>query len=97
MLSGNVGGSKLFDRILCAWSDTKSFLVSTGSSVVPATVGIMAATLPLGTAMGSCALCSYAVAFLAAIALPETIGADLHAQSPAAPDARVTSKVPHAD
>ena len=66
-------------------------------SVVPATVGIMAATLPLGTAMGSCALCSYAVAFLAAIALPETIGADLHAQSPAAPDARVTSKVPHAD
>lgn len=52
-------------------------------SVVPATVGLLAATLPLGTAMGACALCSYAVAFCAAIALPETIGADLHAVAPA--------------
>ena len=40
-------------------------------SVVPATVGILAATLPLGTAMGTCALCAYAVAFLAALLLPE--------------------------
>ena len=47
-------------------------------SVVPATVGILAATLPLGTAMGACALCAYAVAFLAALLLPETGGADLH-------------------
>jgi MFS family permease len=46
-------------------------------SVVPATVGILAASLSLGTAMGICALCSYAVAFCAAIALPETIGTDL--------------------
>ena len=46
-------------------------------SVVPATVGILAATLPLGSAMGGCALCSYAVAFIAAILLPETSGVDL--------------------
>ena len=49
-------------------------------SVVPATVGVLAATLPLGTAMGTCALCAYAVAFLAALLLPETGGADLHEQ-----------------
>lgn len=53
-------------------------------SIVPATVGILATTLPLGTAMGACALCSYGVAFAAAIALPETSGADLHAAAPAA-------------
>ena len=47
-------------------------------SVVPATVGLLAAGMPLGTAMGGCALCAYAVAFLAAILLPETIGIDLH-------------------
>jgi MFS family permease len=46
-------------------------------SIVPATVGILAATLPLGNAMGMCALCSYGVAFLAAIALPETSGIEL--------------------
>lgn len=50
-------------------------------SVVPATVGILAATIPLGTAMGTCALCSYAVALCATIAVPETIGADLQAAS----------------
>jgi len=53
-------------------------------SVVPATVGMLAATHPLGLAMGSCALASYAVAFIAAIALPETSGADLHAEAPKA-------------
>jgi MFS family permease len=47
-------------------------------SVVPATVGILAATHPLGFSMGACAIVSYGVAFLAAIALPETSGADLH-------------------
>ena len=47
-------------------------------SVVPATVGLLAATLPLGTAMGLCALCSYGLAFCAAIALPETAGTDLN-------------------
>jgi MFS family permease len=53
-------------------------------SVVPATVGILAAIYPLGLAMGTCALCAYAVAFVAALALPETSGADLHAASPTA-------------
>ncbi|RYC30775.1 MFS transporter [Lichenibacterium minor] len=47
-------------------------------SVVPATVGVLAAAGPLGAAMGGCALVSYAVAFAAALLLPETGGADLH-------------------
>jgi MFS family permease len=51
-------------------------------SVVPATVGLLAASLPLGTAMGACALCAYAIAFCAAIFLPETSGTDLHEASP---------------
>ncbi|MCJ2020636.1 MFS transporter [Methylobacterium sp. E-065] len=50
-------------------------------SVVPATVGILAASLPLGTAMGACALCAYGVAFCAALLMPETAGTDLHDQS----------------
>lgn len=52
-------------------------------SVVPSTVGLLAATHPLGLAMGSCALVSYAVAFFAAIALPETSGTDLSGEKPA--------------
>jgi MFS family permease len=51
-------------------------------SVVPAAVGIFAANHPLGLAMGGFALASYAVAFIAAIALPETLGADLHSKAP---------------
>ncbi|BAN28078.1 MFS transporter [Caballeronia insecticola] len=47
-------------------------------SIVPATVGLLAASLPLGTAMGTCALCAYGVAFAAALFLPETSGTDLH-------------------
>lgn len=50
-------------------------------SVVPATVGVLAATAPLGRAMGACALVSYAVAFCAAIALPETTGVNLEGAS----------------
>lgn len=46
-------------------------------SVVPATVGLLASTLPLGSAMGMCALCAYALAFCAAVFLPETSGSDL--------------------
>lgn len=46
-------------------------------SVVPATVGILVATMPLSTAMGTCALCAYAVAFCAAMIVPETSGANL--------------------
>jgi hypothetical protein len=50
-------------------------------SVVPATVGLLSTTIPLGTAMGMCALCAYAVAFIAAILLPETSGTNLGARS----------------
>ena len=46
-------------------------------SVVPATVGMLVATLPLGAAMGTCALCAYALAFCAAIVVPETSGTNL--------------------
>jgi MFS family permease len=62
-------------------------------SVVPATVGVLAGQLTLGTAMGVCALCAYGVAFIAAIFLPETIGASLgtggEAAAPAAKSERV--------
>ena len=53
-------------------------------SVVPATVGVLAASIPLGTAMGGCALGSYAVAFVAAALLPETGGLDLNKTQPGA-------------
>ncbi len=50
-------------------------------SVVPAMVGVVASHHPLGLAMGGCALAAYTVAFIAAIALPETSGADLHGKA----------------
>jgi MFS family permease len=53
-------------------------------SVMPATVGILATTIPLGQAMGTCALASYALAFVAAMLLPERAGADLRAGQPGA-------------
>jgi len=56
-------------------------------SVVPATVGLLATSLPLGTAMGACALCAYTVAFVAAIFLPETSGTDLQGASGQAEEA----------
>jgi MFS family permease len=56
-------------------------------SIVPASAGLLSATHPLGFAMGTCALVSYGVAFLAAMALPETIGADLHGSGPSGPNA----------
>lgn len=46
-------------------------------SVMPALVGLIAATAPLGTAMGLCALSAYALAFAATLALPETTGVEL--------------------
>jgi MFS family permease len=50
-------------------------------SIVPATVGLLTASLSLGTAMATCALCAYVVAFGAAVFLPETSGTDLHEPS----------------
>lgn len=52
-------------------------------SIVPATVGLLSATHPLGVTMGVCALVAYGVAFIAAMALPETSGTDLHFVAPA--------------
>lgn len=46
-------------------------------SVMPAAVGLIAATLPLGAAMGGCAVSAYAVALVAMLALPETNQTDL--------------------
>ncbi|WP_315799232.1 MULTISPECIES: MFS transporter [unclassified Bradyrhizobium] len=51
-------------------------------SVVPATVGVLAASHPLGLSMGLCALAAYGLAFIAAMALPETSGADLQRMTP---------------
>ena len=45
-------------------------------------VGVLGATMPLGRAMGICALSSYAVALVAAMLLPERGGADLRAARP---------------
>jgi len=45
-------------------------------SVMPATVGVLAATLPLNHAMGMCALSAYAVALVSALFLPEKGGTD---------------------
>jgi MFS family permease len=53
-------------------------------SVLPASVGLLTMAMPLGAAMGACALCAYAVAFCAAVALPETKGVELRAASPEA-------------
>ncbi len=52
-------------------------------AVVPAMVGVLAATKPLGQAMGVCALSAYAVALVAAYLLRETKGADLRAEAAA--------------
>ncbi len=46
-------------------------------SAMPAAVGILAAALPLGTAMGTCAVSAYAVALVAVLTLLETNRADL--------------------
>jgi MFS family permease len=50
-------------------------------AVVPAMVGVLAATKPLGQAMGVCALSAYAVALVAAYLLRETKGVDLRAEA----------------
>ena len=63
------------------------FAVSAGrgfGAIVPGSVGVLSATLPLGDAMAICALSAYAIALLAATMLPETGGADLSAADEAA-------------
>ncbi len=60
----------------------QGFTLSVGrgfAAVVPGTVGVLAATLPLGKAMGMCGLASYALALVSAYLLRETKGTDLRA------------------
>ncbi len=60
----------------------QGFTLSTGrgiASIVPGTVGLLTASLPLGKAMGLCGLTSYGIALVAAFLLRETKGADLRA------------------
>lgn len=70
--------SELFPTAIRA--NGQGFCLSGGrgfGSVVPAAVGVVSQSLPLGIAMGACAMVAYAVAFLAAIALPDGAGVDL--------------------
>lgn len=46
-------------------------------SIVPAAVGVLSVTMPLGRAMGIATLAAFAVAIVAALLLPERSGADL--------------------
>jgi MFS family permease len=58
----------------------QGFCLSVGrglGSLVPASVGVLAKTIPLGTAMGVCAIGSYAVAMAATMLFPETVGKNL--------------------
>jgi MFS family permease len=58
----------------------QGFCLSVGrglGSLVPAAVGVSAKTSPLGKAMGVCAIGAYAVAMVATLMFPETVGKDL--------------------
>jgi MFS family permease len=58
----------------------QGFAYNTGravGSMVPALVGVLAASLGLGTAMGLCAACSYVFVLIATSMLPETRGREL--------------------
>lgn len=52
-------------------------------SIVPALVGVLSASIPLGTAMGICAICAYAVGFIAASLLPDATGIDMRSTNKA--------------
>jgi MFS family permease len=75
------------------------FALSAGcgfGSVVPGMVGILAATWPLGDAMAVCAISAYIVAFIAALALPETTGVDLRDVAASSPATSNTPSYPTA-
>ena len=58
----------------------QGFSYNTGRAVgsfVPALVGVLAASLSLGTAMGLCASCAYVLVLIATAMLPETRGREL--------------------
>jgi MFS family permease len=63
------------------------FALSAGrgfGAVVPGMTGVLNAHWELGNAMAVCALAAYALAFVAALVLPDAAGADLRAIDPAA-------------
>src|SRR5687767_394230 len=69
----------------------QGFSYSTGravGSLVPALVGVLAANLGLGTAMGLCAACAYVLVLIATAMLPETRGREL--EMGVEPQARAT-------
>lgn len=51
-------------------------------AVVPAIVGLLSSSIPLGTAMGICAISSYGVGIIAALLLPNATGVDMSQSSP---------------
>ena|ERR1700733_1869373 len=58
----------------------QGFCLSVGrglGSLVPASVGVLAKSIPLGAAMGTCAIGSYLVAMAATLFFPETAGKNL--------------------
>jgi MFS family permease len=58
----------------------QGFSYNTGRAIgsfVPALVGVLAASLGLGTAMGLCAACAYVFVLIASAMLPETRGREL--------------------
>jgi MFS family permease len=84
VLQGGLGSSMLpaFAEIFPtqARGHGQGFCLSVGrgiGSLVPASVGVLAKTIPLGRAMGTCAIGSYVVAIAATLIFPETVGKDL--------------------
>jgi len=74
--------SELFPTAIRA--SGQGFCLSGGrgfGAVVPAMVGVLSTMMPLGTAMGFCALFSYGVAFAAAWLMVETSGTDMAGES----------------
>jgi len=62
----------------------QGFSYNTGraiGSAVPAIVGYSSALIPLGEAVGLCAICSYAVVLTATVLLPETRGKELESNA----------------
>jgi MFS family permease len=62
----------------------QGFSYNTGRAVgsfVPALVGVLAASVGLGTAMGLCAACAYVFVLIASALLPETRGRELETAS----------------
>jgi predicted MFS family arabinose efflux permease len=84
LLQGGLGSSMLpaFAEIFPTQSrgHGQGFSLSIGrglGSLVPASVGVLAGTIPLGKAMGMCAICSYLIAMASALLFPETMGKNL--------------------